>query len=120
MIGNVWDWTTTTYQTRHVVTSPCCGPSHGCVSRRSDDPQDVEGWLTSVRAGLLPAIPPCGAIAAVAGHLNDPHRLSVRGEPLSVRDHAAGEFLLHRFRWQQGLWPARNLNDQQRNQVLRA
>jgi formylglycine-generating enzyme len=27
MIGNVWEWTTTTYRARHVVTSPCCGPS---------------------------------------------------------------------------------------------
>jgi formylglycine-generating enzyme len=27
MIGNVWEWTTTTYHARHVVTSPCCGPS---------------------------------------------------------------------------------------------
>jgi sulfatase modifying factor 1 len=26
MIGNVWEWTTTTYLARHVVTSPCCGP----------------------------------------------------------------------------------------------
>jgi formylglycine-generating enzyme len=27
MIGNVWEWTTTTYQARHVVASPCCGPT---------------------------------------------------------------------------------------------
>ena len=26
MIGNVWEWTTTTYHARHVLTSPCCGP----------------------------------------------------------------------------------------------
>jgi sulfatase modifying factor 1 len=32
MIGNVWEWTTTTYQTRHVVTSPCCGPSPTAAS----------------------------------------------------------------------------------------
>jgi formylglycine-generating enzyme len=27
MIGNVWEWTTTTYLARHAVVSPCCGPS---------------------------------------------------------------------------------------------
>jgi sulfatase modifying factor 1 len=26
MIGNVWEWTSTTYLARHAVTSPCCGP----------------------------------------------------------------------------------------------
>jgi formylglycine-generating enzyme len=24
MIGNVWEWTTTTYQARHAMASPCC------------------------------------------------------------------------------------------------
>jgi formylglycine-generating enzyme required for sulfatase activity len=36
MIGNVWEWTTTTYQARHVVMSPCCVPSR-TVARPVDD-----------------------------------------------------------------------------------
>src|SRR4029450_8087512 len=91
MIGNVWAWTTTTYQARHVVTSPGCGPSPvACSSRRFDDPQGVEGGIAFVRAGVLLAIPPCGEIAAIAGHLNDPYRLSVWCESLNARDYAAG------------------------------
>jgi formylglycine-generating enzyme len=27
MIGNVWEWTTTTYLARHAVVAPCCGPT---------------------------------------------------------------------------------------------
>jgi sulfatase modifying factor 1 len=36
MIGNVWEWTTTTYHARHVATSPCCVPS-GPASQSADD-----------------------------------------------------------------------------------
>lgn len=36
MIGNVWEWTTTTYQTRHVVASPCCGPSPAAAPQVDD------------------------------------------------------------------------------------
>ena len=36
MIGNVWEWTTTTYQARHVTASPCCGPSPRAAEPPSD------------------------------------------------------------------------------------
>ena len=36
MIGNVWEWTTTTYLARHAVASPCCGPSP-LTSQPADD-----------------------------------------------------------------------------------
>ena len=36
MIGNVWEWTTTTYEAWHVV-SPCCGPSPAAAPRVDDE-----------------------------------------------------------------------------------
>jgi hypothetical protein len=38
----------------------------GCASRRFDDPQGVEGGIAFVRARVLLAIPPGGAITAIA------------------------------------------------------
>jgi formylglycine-generating enzyme len=32
MIGNAWEWTSTTYHARHVVEAPCCGPSHASAT----------------------------------------------------------------------------------------
>jgi sulfatase modifying factor 1 len=36
MIGNVWEWTATTYQARHTVTSPCCGPTAAPAQQVAD------------------------------------------------------------------------------------
>jgi formylglycine-generating enzyme len=38
MIGNVWEWTTTTYQARHHVTSPCCGTTAAPAQQVADQP----------------------------------------------------------------------------------
>ena len=36
MVGNVWEWTTTSYQARHTVTSPCCGPAAAPAQQVAD------------------------------------------------------------------------------------
>jgi formylglycine-generating enzyme len=36
LIGNVWDWTTTTYQARHAMASPCCVPNPRVVEPPAD------------------------------------------------------------------------------------
>ena len=36
MVGNVWEWTTTTYQARHTVTSPCCGSAAAPAQQVAD------------------------------------------------------------------------------------
>ncbi|AFE12027.1 hypothetical protein MRGA423_04435 [Mycobacterium tuberculosis RGTB423] len=50
-------------------------------SRRPDDQPDPQGRLAPVRAGVLPPLPPGGALAAVAGHRDHPYRVPVRGRP---------------------------------------
>jgi sulfatase modifying factor 1 len=46
MIGNVWEWTTTTYQARHVAPSPCCAPS-----RAAGSPVDDEATRKALKGG---------------------------------------------------------------------
>lgn len=46
MIGNVWEWTATSYQVRHVVRSPCCGPS-----RAADPSADDSGTRKALKGG---------------------------------------------------------------------
>ena len=36
MIGNVWEWTTTTYAARHIVTRACCAPTAPVASCATD------------------------------------------------------------------------------------
>ena len=39
----------------------------------------AQGWLAPVRAGVLPPVPACGALAAVAGQRDHAHRIPLRG-----------------------------------------
>ena len=79
MIGNVWEWTTTEFAGHHrpdrARAEACCAPSaHG----RPDRQPGAQGRLAPVRAGVLPPVPPGGAVAAVAGQRDHPHRFPLR------------------------------------------
>jgi sulfatase modifying factor 1 len=43
MIGNVWEWTTTTYHARHVTTSPCCGPASQSANDQTTTRKALKG-----------------------------------------------------------------------------
>ena len=91
MIGNVWEWTTDWYSTRHEVhaENSCCGvaknPRGGTEERElrllpAEHPhsaQGAQGRLTSLRAELLSALPPRGAACRAGRHLDQPRRVSL-------------------------------------------
>ena len=80
MIGNVWEWTTTTYQ-RGIVTSPCCGTTAAPAQQVAD-----QTTRKSLKGGSHLCAPEyClryrpAAITSVARHLNHAHRLPMRRE----------------------------------------
>jgi formylglycine-generating enzyme required for sulfatase activity len=88
MIGNVWEWTTDWYSTKHVAdaSKPCCIPEkparrprerqlRSLPSANQNTTQGAQGRLTPVCAQLLPALPP-GCTPCPAGrHFHLPHRL---------------------------------------------
>ncbi len=81
MIGNVWEWTTTEFSAHHRLDAAAEGMLHTVGPPKGPQPQhqpNVEGRFALVRAGVLSPLPTGGAVAAVAGHRDHPHRLSLR------------------------------------------
>ena len=92
MIGNVWEWTTDWFTAAHQADAAkaCCipknprgGAEHGSYDAQhadQDSSQGHQGRLASVRAELLPALPPCGAARRADRHVDEPPRLSLSRE----------------------------------------
>ena len=78
MIGNVWEWTTTEFSAHHRLDQPPKSLLCANGTRRSDHRADAQGWLAPVRPGVLPPVSAGGALTAVAGHRDHPHRIPVR------------------------------------------
>ena len=91
MIGNVWEWTTDWYSRAHAADRPkaCCvpenprgGPETEQLRPRAaadqNSAQGTQGRLASVRAELLPALPPGGAPCRGDRYVDQPCRFSLR------------------------------------------
>ena len=91
MIGNVWEWTTDWFSHAHTADAAkaCCIPENPRGARRGrelrlraaadqDSEKGDQGRLASVRAQLLPPLPPGRAPRATGRHVDQPRRISVR------------------------------------------
>ena len=90
MIGNVWEWTTDWFSQKHQADAPkaCCVPENPrgggeaesydpCQPQIKIPPQSHQRRLASVRAELLPPLPPGRAPRGSGGYVDEPSRLSV-------------------------------------------
>ena len=90
MIGNVWEWTTDWYSSKHEADAPkaCCIPENprGGPEAASYDPrlpkikdsaQGAQRRLAPVRSELLPPLSPGRAPCRGGRHINKPCRLSL-------------------------------------------
>jgi hypothetical protein len=90
MIGNVWEWTTDWFSQIHTADAAkaCCIPENprAAPEHASYDPAQpqikiprkvIKGGLASLRAELLPPLPPGRAPCATGRHVDQPRRISV-------------------------------------------
>ena len=90
MIGNVWEWTTDWYSQKHEADAPkaCCVPENPrgggedgqlrpLPAADQNSPQSHQRRLASVRAELLPPLPPGRAPCGGGGYVDEPSRVSV-------------------------------------------
>ena len=107
MIGNVWEWTSDWYASKHEADAPegCCIPANPRGGREEDSydpcqpairiPRKVhQGRLTPVRAELLPPLPPGRPSRAADRHVHQSYWISVchRGEQRSMINHIRTAF----------------------------
>ncbi len=82
MTGNVWEWTTDWYSDERrgrLAVLRWRPASRECRPERHlrDPAQGHEGWITPVRAELLPALPTRSAYGTTHRHVDQPPRLSL-------------------------------------------